>query len=170
MLDRDDRIVAVNKAFETIFLYRPDELLGRCINDTIVPTIYAEEASVISTKTFAGVASRQEAVRQKKDGSLVPVEVYGVPIQNGEYLEGMYAMYVDISIRAKAEEELKRAKNTAEAASQAKSAFMAMMSHEIRTPMNGILGMTELVLDTELTRDQRRTWNWPRCPPILCWC
>ena len=155
MLDRLDRIVAVNKAFEAIFQYKPEELLLRCINDVIVPQIYAEQASAISKLTFAGEASRQEAIRQRKDGSLVPVEVYGIPIQNGQCLEGMYAMYVDISIRTKAEEELKRAKNAAEAASQAKSAFMATMSHEIRTPMNGIMGMTDLVLDTELTRNQR---------------
>jgi PAS domain S-box-containing protein len=88
-------------------------------------------------------------------GLVVPVEMTLTPIRIGAE-RAMLVSWHDVSERLRHEAELRRARDAAEAAANAKSSFLATMSHEIRTPMTGILGMADLLEDTGLSPQQKR--------------
>jgi signal transduction histidine kinase len=90
----------------------------------------------------------------RKNGREFPAEITLGPLETEEGVIVSSAIR-DITEQKRFQNVLREAKEAAEAASEAKTVFLATMSHELRTPMNGVLGMTELVLDTELTTEQR---------------
>ena len=155
VLDAAEKVQLCNPAFEQMFQYSRLEILGKSADGLLAEGNLLAEARNISRETLGGAPINLVTQRMRKDRSLVDVELHGVPlVVNGEVV-GSLGIYQDISGRKRAEEAMRKAKELAEASSRAKSEFLANMSHEIRTPMNGILGMTELVLDTDLTSEQR---------------
>ena len=154
--DLDGRILSWNQGAEKLFGYTAEEAIGKHITLLFLPAHRADYLNSLGKIRRREHIERFESMRVGKNGIPIDVSVILSPIRDtlGQ-LQGVSAIYRDITASKRADAELVKAKEAAEAASRAKSTFLATMSHEIRTPMNGILGMTELVLDSELTADQR---------------
>ena len=148
-------ITSWNKGAEVTFGYTAEEMIGSCMlrlfpQDKLCDYFFQSELGYKQSIT------NHETQRLQKDGAIVEVSISVSPIYDKAGLVvGVSKIARDITHQKQLEQELIKAKLSAEAASKSKGEFLANMSHEIRTPMNAILGLTRLASETEMTPKQQ---------------
>jgi PAS domain S-box-containing protein len=154
----EGKTLFISNRVQEVLGYSAEEMGKRGFFEGLV-----EEDAVIATAKFYYAAQQAQRFsdlefRSKtKDGKIIWLTARGAPMYDseGKKLIGYRGICEDITERKQIQQELVTAKDAAESANRAKSEFLANMSHEIRTPMNAIVGMTGLLLGTNLTSEQR---------------
>ncbi len=144
----DGTIQMVNRAASKLLNYSEDELLNQPIGIVFGEKNASHGQIWLDDLIQKGSIRNLEKSCLSKEGRNIPVLVSGSVMRNEQgRVQGIICVVLDISDRKRAESELRKSKEFAEAANQAKSEFLANMSHELRTPLNHIIGFTELVVD-----------------------
>ena len=142
----------LNPAWERTLGYTAEELMARPYVEFVHPEDRAATSGEAGRVAVGSSSSQFENRYRCKDGSYRWLSWKSTPLPE----EGLvYALARDVTEQRAAAEELRRAREAADAANRAKGDFLANVSHEIRTPMNAVIGMAELLLDTPLRAEQR---------------
>ncbi|MGH2720867.1 MAG: PAS domain S-box protein, partial [Actinomycetota bacterium] len=155
-LDPNATVTSWNPGAERLYGYSAAEVVGGTIA-ILTPWTPADFRAPVLLDVARGIPMRDhETEVVRKDGVRLTVSVNASPItdENGVVI-GISSVGRDITDRKRFEKELAAARDQAVEAARQKSEFLANMSHEIRTPMNAVIGMTQILLETELTDEQR---------------